>query len=49
MQITMDFWDFNASTARFFTRLTAIIGLNVCLTHYGVQLLQRITKALSAT
>ncbi|MFK0161208.1 DUF4405 domain-containing protein [Rhizobium sp. NPDC090279] len=49
MRITMDFWDFNASTVGFFTRLAAIVGLNICLTHSGVQLLQRITKTLSAT
>lgn len=48
MRITMDFWDFNASTAGFFTRLTAIIGLNVYVTHYGLQLLRCIKKALSA-
>jgi hypothetical protein len=49
MRITMDFWDFNASTAGFFTRLTAIIGLNVCVAHYGVQLLQRIARRVTAT
>ena len=40
MQTTIEFWDFQTSTAAFFVHHAAIIGLCVFVSHYGLRLLK---------
>jgi Domain of unknown function (DUF4405) len=42
MQMSLDGWDFEASTAAFFTHWISIIGLYVVLTHYTLAWIQNI-------
>lgn len=51
LQMSLEWWDFEASTAGFFLHWIAIVGLYIFLTHYtlaGMQTLQRRT-VISAT
>ncbi|UVK41704.1 DUF4405 domain-containing protein [Mesorhizobium sp. AR10] len=41
MQMTIEFWDFQTSTAAFFVHHVAIIGLCMFVAHYGLRLLQK--------
>ena len=40
MQMTLDWWDFEASVAGFFGHCAAVAGLVMVATYYGVKLLQ---------
>ena len=40
-RMSLEWWDFEASTLPFFLHHIAILGLYACLAHYGFQWLQR--------
>jgi uncharacterized membrane protein len=44
MQVSLDWWNFEASVATFFVHCVAIVGLYAVLTHYGLKGFQRITR-----
>ena len=44
-ELSMDWWDFEASTLGFFTRLVAVVGLYAALAHYGMLLTGRLRPA----
>lgn len=46
-QISLDWWNFEASVAGFFGHCAAFMGLFMCLTHYTVQWLQRRRRTAS--
>jgi len=48
LQVSIDWWDFEASTAGFFLGWVSIVGLFACVSHYGftgIQQLNRYRKA----
>lgn len=44
-ELSMEWWDFEASTLGFFTRLVAVVGLYAAPAHYGVLLAGRLRSA----
>lgn len=44
MQMTLDWWNFEASVASFFVHCMAIAGLYMCLTYYIMKWLQKSTR-----
>jgi hypothetical protein len=45
MQVTLDWWNFEESTAGFFVHCIAIAGLYIFLTYYTLKWIQRPTSA----
>lgn len=45
MQMSLDWWDFEASVAGFFVHCIAVAGLAISATYYGLRLLRRATSA----
>lgn len=47
-QMSLDWWNFEASVAGFFGHCLAVAGLGICLTHYALLLLQRRRRLAAA-
>jgi hypothetical protein len=41
---SLDMWDFNESTLQFFVNYGSIVGLYAVVTHYGLNLIRRVTR-----
>lgn len=48
-EVTMDFWDFEASTMGFFVHVAATVGLYACLAHYAFTWLRSFKRRNGAT
>lgn len=49
MQVTLDWWDFEASTVGFFIHCVAVSGMYIALTYYALRLVQPLRRIAKVT